>query len=101
MLDRGYIDYEGFVELTRRGVYFVSRLKQGAVFEGVEECKVPDRGPIVRDRVIFFPSQAEPSAEYFFRLEAQKEHPARRLPFSRKLYATKSRLWYTSIFVTN
>ncbi len=32
-IDRGYIDYDWFVDLTRQGVYFVSRLKRNAVVE--------------------------------------------------------------------
>jgi hypothetical protein len=30
VFDRGYIDYEWFVELTRQGVYWVTRLKDNA-----------------------------------------------------------------------
>ena len=30
VIDRGYIDYQWFVELTRRKVYFVTRLKENA-----------------------------------------------------------------------
>ena len=35
VLDRGYIDYQWFVELSRRKVYFVTPLKENAVYEVV------------------------------------------------------------------
>jgi len=70
VIDRGYIDYEWFVELTLQGVFFVTRLKDNAVYEVVEERKVPKNRNVLRDQIVFFPGQspAEPSEEYFFRL---------------------------------
>jgi len=68
IMDRGYIDYEWFVQLTRQRVYFVTRLKDKASFEVVEERKVPEHRNVLKDQIIFFHSQAEPGEEYFFRL---------------------------------
>jgi hypothetical protein len=68
IMDRGYIDYEWFVQLTKQAVYFVTRLKDNARFDVVEDRPVPAEGNILKDQVIFFHSQAEPSEEYFFRL---------------------------------
>jgi len=68
IMDRGYIDYEWFVQLTQQAVYFVTRLKDKASFEVVQERSVPAKGNILKDQIIFFHSQAEPSEEYFFRL---------------------------------
>jgi hypothetical protein len=68
IMDRGYIDYEWFVQLTRQAVHFVTRLKDNASFEVVENRPIPSKGNILRDQIIFFHSQAEPSDEYFFRL---------------------------------
>jgi len=68
IMDRGYIDYEWFVQLTQQAVYFVTRLKDRASFEVVQERSVPAKGNILKDQIIFFHSQAEPSEEYFFRL---------------------------------
>jgi len=42
-------------------------LKEGAAYEVVPRREVPERGPVRRDEVIFFPSLAEPTEEYFFR----------------------------------
>lgn len=68
IMDRGYIDYEWFVQLTQQAVYFVTRLKDKASFEVVQERPVPAKGNILKDQIIFFHSQAEPSDEYFFRI---------------------------------
>ncbi len=68
VIDRGYIDYEWFVRLTRQGVYFVTRLKDNAVYEVVEERKVPANRNVLKDQVIYFPSEAKESDEYYFRL---------------------------------
>jgi hypothetical protein len=68
IMDRGYIDYEWFVQLTRQAVYFVTRLKDKASFDVVEERPIPSKGNILKDQIIFFHSQAEPSEEYFFRI---------------------------------
>jgi hypothetical protein len=68
IMDRGYIDYEWFVQLTKQGVYFVTRLKDRAAFEVVENRPIPAKGNILKDQIIFFHSQAEPNEEYFFRL---------------------------------
>jgi hypothetical protein len=70
VIDRGYIDYEWFVKLTLQGVFFVTRLKDNAVYEVVEERKVPKNRNVLRDQIVFFPGQspADPSHEYFFRL---------------------------------
>ena len=40
-IDRGYIDYEWFRELTQEEVYFVTRMKEKAVYEVKEELQVP------------------------------------------------------------
>src|SRR5438477_10631529 len=67
VVDRGYNDYQWFVDLGRQGVFFVSRLKDNAVYEVVEKRRVPENRNVLHDEVIFFPSLAEPKLEYFFR----------------------------------
>lgn len=52
-IDRGYADYEWFVELTAQGVYFVTRMKDNADYGVVEHRAVPERGPVLKDEVIF------------------------------------------------
>ena len=67
-IDRGYIDYDWLVDLTRQGVYFVTRLKRNAVLDVVEDRPVPANRRVLKDQIVFFPRHAEPSDAYFFRL---------------------------------
>jgi hypothetical protein len=67
VIDRGYNDYQWFVDLGRQGVLFVTLLKDKAVYEVVEQRTVPENRNVLRHEVIFFPSLAEPKPEYFFR----------------------------------
>ena len=66
-IDRGYIDYEWFVELSRRGVFFVTRMKQKASYVVVERREVPQNRNVLADEVICFCSQVGEGKEYFFR----------------------------------
>jgi hypothetical protein len=52
VLDRGYVDYAWFGRLTTDGVFFVTRLKDDAVYRVVERRRVPERSPVQRDEVI-------------------------------------------------
>ncbi len=55
-----YIDYEWFVQLTHQGVYFVTRLKDNASFELVENRPVPKGTNVLKDQVVYFHAQAVP-----------------------------------------
>lgn len=52
VMDRGYVDYKLFAEWDRAGVFFVTRMKDGAVYEVFEEFDVPDRGNVLADQLI-------------------------------------------------
>lgn len=68
VMDRAYVDYDWFVKLTHQGVFFVSRLKNNASYEVVEERTVAADSNIIKDQIVFFLSQAVPDREHFFRL---------------------------------
>jgi hypothetical protein len=51
-IDRGYIDYALFARWSVAGVFFVTRLKDNAAFEVVEECQVPANRNILADQLI-------------------------------------------------
>ncbi len=67
IMDRGYVDYEWFVQLTLQGVYFVTRLKDNASFDVAETRPVPPGTNVRKDQVIFFHSKAVPDRDHFFR----------------------------------
>ena len=52
VMDRGYVDYAWFGRLTDDEVFFVTRLKDNAVYEVVETRPVPERSQVQRDEVI-------------------------------------------------
>jgi IS4 transposase len=62
-IDRGYIDYEWFRELTQQEVYFVTRMKEKAVYDVKEELEVPQNRNVVRDQIIWFPRLAREGEE--------------------------------------
>ena len=79
-IDRGYNDYEWFRELTQEEVYFVTRMKEKAVYEVKEELQVPQNSNVVRDQIICFPRlQREGEEPVLFRRveiwDAEKQVP--------------------------
>lgn len=62
-IDRGYIDYEWFRELTQAEVFFVTRMKDKAVYEVKQEVQVPQNSNVVSDQIICFPRLAREGEE--------------------------------------
>ena len=52
VVDRGYNDYRLFAKWTEAGVYFVTRMKDNALFEVIEEHPVPQNRNILKDQTI-------------------------------------------------
>src|SRR6266481_5672420 len=74
VIDRGYNDYDWFGELTRDGVFFVTRMKDNAVYGVVEERNVPEKRNVLSDKVVFFYRTAAEGQEHFFcRIEVWDE----------------------------
>lgn len=57
--DRGYNDYGLFGSWTAAGVYFVTRMKDNAIYRVVKNLPVPDRksGSVIKDQIIRFTGQ--------------------------------------------
>jgi hypothetical protein len=58
IFDRGYLSLRWFAELTRQGVFFVTRLHTLANYEILERRPVPAQGGIVSDQLIRFRKSA-------------------------------------------
>lgn len=88
-IDRGYIDYEWFRELTQQEVFFVTRLKDKAVYEVTEELQVPQNSNVVRDQIICFPRLARDQEEpvLFRRVEIWNEDKQEAIVFLSNLLA--------------
>ncbi len=53
-VDRGYIDFNLFSQWHKSGVFFVTRLKDNAAYEVIENRHVPQRGNVLVDHIIRF-----------------------------------------------
>jgi hypothetical protein len=42
VMDKGYTDYLQYAQWTDRGIYFITRMKDNAIYEGMEEFDLPD-----------------------------------------------------------
>jgi hypothetical protein len=88
-IDRGYNDYEWFRELTTQGVYFVTRMKEKAVYVVEEECRLPQNSNVVSDQIISFPRLAREGEEpvLFRRVEIRDEEKDATIVFLSNLIA--------------
>ena len=62
-IDRGYNDYRWFAEMTRNGIFFVTRMKTNTVYETVEVCAVPEKGNVLSDQLVTLPSLGKDGEE--------------------------------------
>ena len=53
-VDRGYYDFELFAKWTDSGVFFVTRIKDNAAYEIVENHPLPQRSNVLTDQLIRF-----------------------------------------------
>ena len=81
VFDRGYNDYDWYADLTRQGVFFVTRLKDRADYEVLEDRPLPKNRRVVRDQVIFFHRLAAQDKTCFFRLVEIQDPLSGRLVF--------------------
>jgi hypothetical protein len=63
VIDRGYNDFEWFLELTQEGVYFVTRMKTNTVYTVLEECEVAANGNVLKDQIVSLPALAKAGEE--------------------------------------
>lgn len=56
--DRGYNDYRLFAKWTEEQVYFVTRMKDKALYTVVEERPVPQYRSVLKDQIVVFPGSA-------------------------------------------
>jgi hypothetical protein len=83
VFDMGYVDFDWFRQLTEQGVFFVTRLKENAVFDVVERRPVPERGHIISDELIRMtgPLTSKKCPNVLRRIEVEIPDEARRLVF--------------------
>src|SRR6266852_1833628 len=52
VMDRGYVDYAWFGQLTAHDVFFVTRVNRNTTYKVLQRRPVPERGGILRDDLI-------------------------------------------------
>jgi hypothetical protein len=67
VFDRGYCDYKWFAELDKKGVHFVTRLKENAAYEELE-TQPAEGNNVTADKAIVFNQHATADNETFFRV---------------------------------
>lgn len=45
LFDRGYVDYKQYAKWTKQDIFFVTRLKDNAAYEQIQEIDIPDSCP--------------------------------------------------------
>jgi hypothetical protein len=83
VIDRGYNDYEWFAEMTRDGVFFVTRMKTSTVYRAEQECEIPAKSNVLRDQIISLPALGKAGEEsvLFRRIEYWNEEKREILVF--------------------
>ncbi len=81
--DRGYNDYRLFADWTESGVHFVTRMKDNALFDVVEEREPPQNRNIVKDQIIRLTGSGaqEKCPHLLRRVEAIREDTGETLTF--------------------
>lgn len=52
--DKAYIDYERFYQYSKQDIYFVTRMKDNAVYQSIEELDIPDEADngVIKDEIV-------------------------------------------------
>lgn len=69
VMDRGYVDYAWYEQLTRQGVFFVTRLRHDAHYHVIRSRPLPEGGEILSDQVIHLGSHWYVQPSYLRRIE--------------------------------
>lgn len=71
--DKGYVDYAQYESLTQRGIWYVTRLKDNAVYRPAEEFDIPeevDSGVLKDEEIVLYYGHSK-----------QQEHRSRRIAY--------------------
>jgi hypothetical protein len=81
VMDRGYVDYGWWEQLTKQGVYFVTRLKKDILWDEVESRKPPQNCNVIRDQIIRIRPSAQNKMETKFRIVTILDTEGKELSF--------------------
>jgi hypothetical protein len=81
VMDRGYVDYGWWEQLTKQGVYFVTRLKKDILWDEVESRKPPQNSNVIRDQIIGIRPSVQYKMETKFRIVTILDEDGKELSF--------------------
>ena len=67
-IDKGYVDYRWWQEMSEDGVYFVTRLKQDLKYRVIQENPIPKTGSVIGDHLIELESTQHPELKQVLRV---------------------------------
>lgn len=73
LVDKGYVDYRWYEQLCRQGVWIVTRLRQLAHYEVVEQRPVPPHSAVRRDQLIRLGAQKHRMQQLMRLVEIERE----------------------------
>ena len=91
VFDRAYNDFRFFYDLTRRGVLFVTRMKDATCFTVVEERPVPSRSNVIRDQTIALSKEFEGVDREPMRLVVIRDEKDQELSFLTNIFHLSAR----------
>jgi hypothetical protein len=81
VMDRGYVDYGWWEQLTKQGVYFVTRLKKDILWDEVESRKPPQNSNVIGDRIVRIRPSEKHKLETKFRIVTILDEDGQELSF--------------------
>lgn len=81
VMDRGYVDYDWWEQLTKQGVYFVTRLKKDILWDEVQSRQPPQNSNVIRDQIIRIRQSEHHKMETKFRIVTILDEDAEELSF--------------------
>jgi hypothetical protein len=81
VMDRGYVDYGWWDQLTQQGVYFVTRLKKDILWDEVESRKPPQNSNVIGDQIIRIRKSVQYQMETKFRIVTILDEDGKELSF--------------------
>ena len=68
VIDKGYVDYAWWQQISEAGAYFVTRLKQDLKYKIIHEGRVPNKGNVIGDHWIELESTQQPGNRQVLRV---------------------------------
>jgi hypothetical protein len=89
--DRAYNDFRFFYDLTGRGVFFVTRMKEGTRFDVIETREPPAKSNVVLDQTITFVKEFEGTSPHPMRRVVVRDPEGKEFTFLTNIFHLSAR----------